>query len=166
MRKTSFFKKPLFLVAAAGVVYYLYNYAKTAYTALNLQPFIKGIRFEIFDIFTSVLKIDFSLYNKEAAAVTFNAINANVYYNNNLIGYINYTANQTIQPNTESPLNLQVKINNLSTAPELFQEITAISSGTPTSAIISIQGKITANNNVLPLNFEQVYKFNENKKLI
>jgi len=154
--------KPFLYIALFGIGFYLFNYARTALTTINIKPILKEIRFKLVDVFTSKLQIDLQMFNGETNAVTFENITADVFFNNINVGVITYNINQTLQPNTYSALNVEVLINNLTAAPNLFQQLKALLTGQNTTANIKILGKITVNGKRFPLNFESYYTFNQN----
>ncbi|MFZ4402092.1 MAG: hypothetical protein ACOYO1_18830 [Bacteroidales bacterium] len=154
--------KPFLYVALFGIGYFLFGYARTALTTINLKPILKEIRFKLVDVFTSKLQIDLQMFNGETNAVTFENITADVFFNNINVGVITYNINQTLQPNTYSALNVEVLINNLTAAPNLFQQLKALLTGQTTTANLKIVGKITVNGKRFPLNFESDYTFNKN----
>jgi LEA14-like dessication related protein len=164
MRKTNLFKNPLTWIITGAAAIFVFSYGKAAYLANNLKPILKRLSFKVIDLFTSTLTIDFSLYNSDASPVIIQNIKADVFFNNVFIGYINNQPAQTIQPASESPFSITIKISNLSTAPELFNQLKSIAAGQPTAANIKVSGTITANSKLLPLTIEQLYNFNQSNK--
>ena len=130
---------------------FLLKYIATAATANSLEFEIKDLKFQVINLYTSVVKLQIDVINKGNQSITLNSIDAYLFVNGVKIGRIIYKGDLSINLKSHSILNdLKIELSNVNTASSIIELLQNVSNFS-----VELKGNCYADNKYLPLNIKK-----------